>query len=552
MTKGVDGIYAKQRPSERDVRRWDLVYEGDDEATGTNLRVHIRRWEYANSSFPLEPYVQLPETGLMTSGIPAGTLVVPVHPDQVGDRNLKLHYKIALINAILSVYPPRPPEIPLRALKYTPNVTLSFVLLNEDASQGDYVHSWDIEGAIRDHFLPHLEPLRPIFNCTIESQILYHAPLSFEPSYSEIPGIERGKAVEAAVDMINSLPDHDQKISMEAAVKGMEDEQGNGAWMVDREQMTIFVNSEKWSLDSGSTNNPVLRFLIYVPSIRHRPMRLITGDSAQAFLLPQFGGVVILNPPPPSFQSHSYHLSSTALTPAFHLFTQHLYSLLALPSLPYKPNKLHVPPPSSPLHKPSSLMQPLTPWQVHQVLLARLEENFQEGKKTLKGIVRLVKKIGEMKVGEGVRDTVLGAVIRLERVQQSANSTALQAFILARDAVELANKAFFDPSMMGLLYFPDEHKFAVYTPLFAPVAVPLIIGLLKELVSRRKRGKAAEHTGKPPDVQVMLDEIQKGAVDGTTTSQMEVEEGEKTVQPHGGSLPDNSPLRTLSSRAIHE
>lgn len=99
-----------------------------------------------------------------------------------------------------------------------------------------------------DHFLPHLEPLRPIFNCTIESQILYHAPLSFEPSYSEIPGIERGKAVEAAADMINSLPDHDQKTSMEAAVKGMEDEQGNGAWVVDREQMTIFVNSEKWSL----------------------------------------------------------------------------------------------------------------------------------------------------------------------------------------------------------------------------------------------------------------------------------------------------------------
>lgn len=62
-------------------------------------------------------------------------------------------------------------------------------------------------------------------------------------------------------------------------------------------------------------------------------------------------------------------------------------------------------------------MQPLTPWQMHQVLLARLEENFQEGKKTLKGIVRLVRKIGEMKVGEGVRDTVLGAVIRLETVQ---------------------------------------------------------------------------------------------------------------------------------------
>lgn len=99
-----------------------------------------------------------------------------------------------------------------------------------------------------DHFLPHLEPLRPIFNFTIESQILYHAPLSFEPSYSEIPVVERDKAVDAAVDMINSMANHDQKTSMEAAIKVMEEEQGNKAWVVDREQMTIFVNSEKWSL----------------------------------------------------------------------------------------------------------------------------------------------------------------------------------------------------------------------------------------------------------------------------------------------------------------
>lgn len=49
---------------------------------------------------------------------------------------------------------PSPPnfEIPLRALKYQPNVTLSFVLLNEDASDGGYVRSWDIEGAIRGLF----------------------------------------------------------------------------------------------------------------------------------------------------------------------------------------------------------------------------------------------------------------------------------------------------------------------------------------------------------------------------------------------------------------
>ncbi|WVQ81496.1 hypothetical protein IAT38_003620 [Cryptococcus sp. DSM 104549] len=489
VTKGVDGIYAQQPEANRDVRWWDLIYEGDKGAKTTPLRVHIRRWEHANSSFPLEPYVQPPESGLMTSGIPAGTLVIPVHPGQIADRQLKLHYKIALINGILSVFPPNPPEIPLRALKYTPNITLSFVLLNEDASEGSYARSWDIEAAIRDYITPHLDPLRTIFNFTIESQVLYHAPLAFEPSYTDFPASDKERTIDAAVDAVNSVAGSEQQEGVEASLKELVDAQGEKAWMIDGEQMKVFVNSERWSLDSGSTNNPVLRFLLYVPSVRHRPMRLAVPDSAQSFLLPQFGGVVLLNPPSTA-TSNAYHLSPTALAPSFHLFTQHLYSLLALPSLPYTPNKLHRPPPPSPLLPPSDLIQPITPWQVYQVLLARMIENTAEAKMTLKGIVRLVRKIREMKVGKGVRGVVLGAVERLEKAQRAKNSSVASLFILARDAVVLANQAFFDPSMMGLLYFPDEHKFAVYTPLFAPIAVPLILGLLKEFVARRKRRSA--------------------------------------------------------------
>ncbi len=59
------------------------------------------------------------------------------------------HYRIALIRGIMALFPTQPSEIPLRALKYSPNITLSFVLLNEDTREGSYVRSWDIEGAIR-------------------------------------------------------------------------------------------------------------------------------------------------------------------------------------------------------------------------------------------------------------------------------------------------------------------------------------------------------------------------------------------------------------------
>ena len=35
--------------------------------------------------------------------------------------------------------------------------------------------------------------------------------------------------------------------------------------------------------------------------------------------------------------------------------------------------------------------------------------------------------------------------------------------------------------MVSKLYFPDEHKYAIYTPLFGPLALPLLMALLGEL-----------------------------------------------------------------------
>lgn len=66
---------------------------------------------------------------------------------------------------------------------------------------------------------------------------------------------------------------------------------------------------------------------------------------------------------------------------------------------------------------PSDLIPPLSSWQVDQVLRQRTRENSEEARKTLAGIVRLVGKIKEMKLEKGVRDTVLGAVERLEKVR---------------------------------------------------------------------------------------------------------------------------------------
>jgi phosphatidylinositol glycan class S len=170
-----------------------------------------------------------------------------------------------------------------------------------------------------------------------------------------------------------------------------------------------------------------------------------TSHLSQSFLLPQFGGVVLLNPPFPSVPDsaaalapgEAYHLSTTSLAPTFHLFTQQLYSLLALP--PY-PDRLFSKPSRSggiaQLQRvrvvnewaaesdKSGLAEPFSRWQLETVLRQRMRENEDEARKTLSGIVRLVKKIKEMQLGEGVRGKVLGAVERLEQVSRSWQAIA--------------------------------------------------------------------------------------------------------------------------------
>lgn len=49
--------------------------------------------------------------------------------------------------------------------------------------------------------------------------------------------------------------------------------------------------------------------------------------------------------------------------------------------------------------------------------------------------------------------------------------------------------------MLALLYFPAEHKLAVYTPLFASVAVPLLAAVAREVAAwRRSRKEKKEIT----------------------------------------------------------
>ena len=74
----------------------------------------------------------------------------------------------------------------------------------------------------------------------------------------------------------------------------------------------------------------------------------------------------------------------------------------------------------------------------------------------------------------------------------SSSASLHQTFTYSAEALSLASRAFFSPGMLALLYFPAEHKYAVYTPLFASTIIPLTITALREIGVWRRKRKAPE------------------------------------------------------------
>ena len=60
-----------------------------------------------------------------------------------------------------------------------------------------------------------------------------------------------------------------------------------------------------------------------------------------------------------------------------------------------------------------------------------------------------------------------------------------RSYAASRDALVLAETAFFDKSLLTLLYFPDDQKYAIYIPYFLPVGFPVILSM-KSLIKFAK------------------------------------------------------------------
>ena len=66
------------------------------------------------------------------------------------------------------------------------------------------------------------------------------------------------------------------------------------------------------------------------------------------------------------------------------------------------------------------------------------------------------------------------AVNLVKRALETAEKTGRIEVGLAVEGRALADQAASDQSLLSLLYFPNDQKFAVYLPLFLPTLLPIL------------------------------------------------------------------------------
>ena len=87
------------------------------------------------------------------------------------------------------------------------------------------------------------------------------------------------------------------------------------------------------------------------------------------------------------------------------------------------------------------------------------------------------------KVAAEISESVGALETALDELENSNKSLALK---FSRVAYQKSENAFFDTSLLELLYFPQDQKFAIYIPLFLPVGIPILFGI-KEAIKYFKQ-----------------------------------------------------------------
>lgn len=329
-------------------------------------------------------------------------------------------------------------------------------------------------------------------------------------------------------------------VRSQALAGGSRHRQDGHATVIEEDQLASFVEDGKWNIGGPlSAHATPINFIVLVPSDGTTPMYVASrspsepsggppsdgaavANRGQFFGYKQWGGVYVHN----HFGSGS--IGYEALEPAMAAIASQLWRLFGIDyevASPREPHAAAIVPgtvhcswmdsiwSSSSLmtgkvssstkggasHRSLPLIDPTIPVRLFDGLISRLTRvRLQRALQTLGALNRLLGGDPNIAVLGHIRGLVASSIASIDEckshLRQGEHLLALRA---ASRAQQWSDLAFFDDTMMGHQYFPQEHKVGVYLPLFFPFILPVatatILGLaahLRAILGREKRQKS--------------------------------------------------------------
>ena len=119
-----------------------------------------------------------------------------------------------------------------------------------------------------------------------------------------------------------------------------------------------------------------------------------------------------------------------------------------------------------------------TKWETDSIRRSITQKQILKTLQSLESINKLILKVSNIVIIEEIANRMHTAVdLSIEAIERLSESDLDNAYKLSTKAYLSSETAFFDPSLLSLLYFPDDQKYAVYFPLFLPVSLPVVSSL---------------------------------------------------------------------------
>ncbi|XP_075541033.1 phosphatidylinositol glycan anchor biosynthesis class S isoform X1 [Dermacentor variabilis] len=317
----------------------------------------------------------------------------------------------------------------MRPLSAATEFDVTFTLVVPEPQTLDV--SWRIEDAVEVYLKPFLEKISLVAKVHVKSQVLFLTPLKLRRRFN----------------------------------------QTSGAYIATADQLSLIINPIEGSTGFQASIRPVLNFVVYVVPQTHYPLYIYDDQGNQlqtnSFLSPKWGGVLFYNvakfPGPGDTLPQPVEIDMRSV---FQVFLAQLSLLVGLPDKSYDRAVHYL---ESPM--PSYL-------DVAFLLRRRTQDYLSMSSSSLKSLSELLSKISNIVVKDEIGELIYSSVSYAKQSFDLLNRGDLEnAFRNAEAAFLASEKAFFDPSLLALLYFPDDQKYAIYIPLFLPISLPVVLSI---------------------------------------------------------------------------